>query len=206
MKWDKSSDFYQNHFSNDKTQVVILSKLDFETMWFYQTSIKTRFEARRDKASNPSWTFEKRSILEGRKVLVEGIRWRIGDGKNARVLTYPWHPNQNALGRSRIHSNQFKERVWGLVGWGSESVNEHQRAVNTWTCPVPGIVKINVDTAWWSQGVQFGGLAGKGMVIRHCLGRSRSTHLGKVSMVLCRGERVNRKNRTRPDRPVWYPF
>lgn len=73
----------------------------------------------------------------------------------------------------------------GFGDWWGGAVNEHQRAVNTWTCQVPGGEKINVDTVWWSQGVQFGGLAGKGMVIRDCLGRSRSTHLGKVSTVLC---------------------
>lgn len=46
-----------------------------------RTSLVAFFDAR--VGSNPSWTW--RSILEGRKVLLEGVRWRIGNGKKVRI-------------------------------------------------------------------------------------------------------------------------
>ncbi|KAG5541122.1 hypothetical protein RHGRI_021110 [Rhododendron griersonianum] len=46
-------------------------------------------------ASNPSWTWQ--SILKGRRVLVEGIRWRIGNGRRVRGDQDPWIPRPNGF-------------------------------------------------------------------------------------------------------------
>ncbi|KAF7137486.1 hypothetical protein RHSIM_Rhsim07G0171000 [Rhododendron simsii] len=45
--------------------------------------------------SNPSWTWQ--SILEGRRVLVEGIRWRIGNGRRVGCDQDPWIPRPNGF-------------------------------------------------------------------------------------------------------------
>ncbi|GAA0172759.1 hypothetical protein LIER_26518 [Lithospermum erythrorhizon] len=48
------------------------------------------FKIRAKLESNPSFGW--RSILEGRKVLMEGVRWRVGDGKRIDVWKDPWVP------------------------------------------------------------------------------------------------------------------
>lgn len=45
--------------------------------------------------SNPSWTW--RSILEGRGVLKEGIRKRIGNGKQVRIALNRWLPTNSGF-------------------------------------------------------------------------------------------------------------
>ncbi|KAB2597795.1 ribonuclease H protein [Pyrus ussuriensis x Pyrus communis] len=37
-----------------------------------------------------SWGWK--GILQGRKILKSGIRWRVGDGRNIQVLEDPWLP------------------------------------------------------------------------------------------------------------------
>ncbi|GAA0185918.1 hypothetical protein LIER_33206 [Lithospermum erythrorhizon] len=50
--------------------------------------------------TNPS--FKWRSLLEGRKVLTMGIRWRVGDGKKIDIWKDPWIPRTtNFLPRGR---------------------------------------------------------------------------------------------------------
>lgn len=45
--------------------------------------------------SNPSWTW--RSILEGRKVLETGLRWRIGSGSKVIIDEHPWLPKSEPV-------------------------------------------------------------------------------------------------------------
>ncbi|GAA0146065.1 hypothetical protein LIER_06105 [Lithospermum erythrorhizon] len=40
-------------------------------------------------------SFGWRSLLEGRKVISKGIRWRVGDGKSINICTEPWVPRTN---------------------------------------------------------------------------------------------------------------
>ncbi|GAA0158174.1 hypothetical protein LIER_15269 [Lithospermum erythrorhizon] len=42
--------------------------------------------------ANPSYGW--RSLLEGRKVLEKGARWRIGDGRSINFWTEPWIPRK----------------------------------------------------------------------------------------------------------------
>lgn len=49
------------------------------------------FEA--NVGSNLSWTW--RSILEGRKILMEGARWRTGNRRSVRIDVDPWLPKSN---------------------------------------------------------------------------------------------------------------
>lgn len=51
------------------------------------------FEAK--LGANPSYT--RREIWEGRRVLFKGSRWRIGDGKIAKIWTNPWVPGFASL-------------------------------------------------------------------------------------------------------------
>ncbi|GAA0168701.1 hypothetical protein LIER_23360 [Lithospermum erythrorhizon] len=53
---------------------------------------------------NPSFGW--RSILEGRKVLLKGIRWRFGDGRSIDVWKDPWVPR---LGNFRMFGGGSRE-------------------------------------------------------------------------------------------------
>lgn len=46
-------------------------------------------EAADSQASSYAW----RSILKGREVLKEGMRWRVGDGTTIRIWADPWLPS-----------------------------------------------------------------------------------------------------------------
>ena len=46
-------------------------------------------EASDSQASSYAW----RSILQGREVLKEGMRWRVGDGSSIQIWSDPWLPS-----------------------------------------------------------------------------------------------------------------
>lgn len=59
----------------------------FKPKFFPHRSI---LEAQQSQAGSYTW----RSILKGRDVLMEGLRWRVGDGACIQVWTDPWLPSE----------------------------------------------------------------------------------------------------------------
>ncbi|KAG5522019.1 hypothetical protein RHGRI_034285 [Rhododendron griersonianum] len=63
--------------------------------------------------SNPSWTW--RSILEGRKVLETGLRWRIGSGSKVIIDEHPWLPKSEPVVPHSVREDIKGRRVSFLI-------------------------------------------------------------------------------------------
>ncbi|XP_043694381.1 uncharacterized protein LOC122645101 [Telopea speciosissima] len=72
--------------------------------------------------SSPSWAW--RSVIEGRKVLLDGLVWIIGDGKNTRIWEDAWLPSSPSL---RLQFPDYGEQRLVYV---SELIDEVNRCWN----------------------------------------------------------------------------
>ncbi|GAA0184893.1 hypothetical protein LIER_32181 [Lithospermum erythrorhizon] len=55
-------------------------------------------------SSNP--TFGWRSLIEGKKVLSRGVRWRVGDGKGIDIWKDPWIPRRTNFKMRRARGDE----------------------------------------------------------------------------------------------------
>uniref|UniRef100_A0A803NFH1 Reverse transcriptase domain-containing protein n=1 Tax=Cannabis sativa TaxID=3483 RepID=A0A803NFH1_CANSA len=77
--------------------------------------------------SNPSYVW--RSILEAQKLVVSGVRWTVGNGRNIRVLGEPWLPdnvNPMVISTHPSLSNAKVENLLSIDGreWDIEILND----------------------------------------------------------------------------------
>ncbi|GAA0143649.1 hypothetical protein LIER_35779 [Lithospermum erythrorhizon] len=68
-------------------QASLLAKILKGRYYRHSTFLKAKL------GSNPSFGW--RSLLEGRKVLNKGVKWRVGDGKDIDIWKDPWIPRIN---------------------------------------------------------------------------------------------------------------
>ena len=69
-----------------------------------------------EAADSPTTSYVWRSILKGREVLKEGMRWKVGDGTSIRIWTDPWLPSEFLPFGSSPMAQAFKEaKVVSLI-------------------------------------------------------------------------------------------
>ncbi|XP_043698530.1 uncharacterized protein LOC122649300 [Telopea speciosissima] len=70
--------------------------------------------------SNPSWGW--RSIIEGRKIILDGLTWFVGDGKSIKILEDKW-----LTSKSDYKIQHGLRNSWALV-WVFELIDEDARS------------------------------------------------------------------------------